>query len=363
MNRQLRATIGIAAPARREAADGTEEALRIVLGFEPRWYHVRCGVDFGLRWHAEPAYRRETLLLMRDQLRRSFPEAAQWQGDEAHDVNTIAGCHGLGVMPAIFGMRLRYYADRWPHPEAGQELDDDKVDALDPEQLTRSPFVEEMVDQIDLMSARWGAVHGDLNWQGVLNTAFQLRGQQIFVDLVEQPERALRLFDVIAETTIRVARRVQARQRESGFKIDWMGVSNCTLSMISPAMYRRHLLGFDAKISAAFERFGVHTCNWDATRYLSVLSELPGVGYVDMGFETQMERARELFPVARRAVLLTQALLRESGFAEEALARIWRDLAPCDVVVADIAWDMQDEAVAGVLEAASRIKVESRAGR
>lgn len=354
MNKQLRATIGIAAPARREAADGSEEALRVVLGFEPRWYHVRCGVDFGPRWHDDPSYRRETLVAMRAELQRAFPTAHQWRGDEARDVNTIAGCHGVGVMPAAFGMKLRYYADRWPHPEPGQELDDARVDALDPEAILSSDFVAGVMGQIDEMSARWGAVYGDLNWQGVLNTAFQLRGERVFEDMVERPELAARLFEVIAQATIRLAQLVQARQRASGFAIDWMGVSNCTLSMISPAMYRRQLQRFDAAIAEAFERFGVHTCNWDATRYLDALCELPRVGYLDMGLETNLGRARELFPEARRAVLCDPRLLQGRGAADEVLGRIRRELSPCDVVVADIGWDMPDEVVNGILEAAGR---------
>ena len=342
MIRQLRSHIPIAAPARREAADGTEPPLRIVLGFEPRWFHVRCGVDFGERWHRDPEYRRATLLSMRAELQRAFPCTSQWSGEEARDVNTIAGCFGVGVMPAVFGMPLRFYPDRWPHPEPGHELSDAAIEALDPARLLASPFVTELLEQVEAIEGRRGPVYGDLNWQGVLNTAFHLRGQQIFIDMLERPGFAARLFDVIAETTIGLARMVQQRQRQSGFAIDWMCVSNCTLSMISPAMYRRMLLPLDARIARAFERFGVHTCNWDATPYLSALRELPCVGYIDMGAETRLATAKALFPEARRAVLFTPGKLAETVGAIEWMQRIWRELSPCDVVVADIPWDMPD---------------------
>jgi hypothetical protein len=355
MDKQLRSHLPIAAPARREAADGTEPPLRVVLGFEPKWFHTRCAVDFGERWHREPAYRRATLLAMRAELQRAFPDTDQWSGDEARDVNTIAGCFGVGVLPSVFGMPLRYYADRWPHPEPGCELSDAAVEALDPECLLASTFVQELLEQIESMARRWGPVHGDLNWQGVLNTAFLLRGQQIFLDMAERPELAARLFDVITETTIRLAQTVQKRQRQSGFAIDWMCVSNCTLSMISPAMYRRMLLPFDARIAHSFDRFGVHTCNWDATPYLPALRELPAMGYLDMGGVTDLTQAKALFPDARRAVLFTVRNLHDPEEARVFLQRVWRELAPCEVVVADIPWDMPDETVRRFLQLARTV--------
>ena len=51
---QLRNHIPISGPARREPADGTETSMRVSLGFEPAWYHQRCGVDLGERWHKDP---------------------------------------------------------------------------------------------------------------------------------------------------------------------------------------------------------------------------------------------------------------------------------------------------------------------
>ena len=345
MNKQLRSFIPIAAPARREAADGTEPRLRPVLGFEPRWFHVRCGIDFSEPWHRDPLYRRQTLLAMRAALQHAFPATQQWSGPEARDVNTIAGCFGVGFMPAVFGQPLRYYPDRWPHPEPGSELDDAAVEALNPDQLMESPFVRGILHQIETLSSAHGPVYGDLNWQGVLNTAFHLRAQRIFEDMAERPDFAALLFDKITATTIRLAQLVQQRQRKSGFDIDYMCVSNCTLSMISPAMYRRLLQPCDARIARSFARFGVHTCNWDATRYFSVLRELPAMGYLDMGSDSRFLQARALFPDARRAVLIHPNLLPQPETLKTLIHRISAELAPCDLILADIPWDTPDHQV------------------
>lgn len=355
---QLRGHIPIAAPARREAADGAESPFRLVLGFEPRWFHLRCGVDFRERWHTDPVYRRETLLRMRAELRRAFPSTGQWSGDEARDVNTIAGCFGVGVIPAVFGIPLRYYPDRWPHPEPGRELSEVEVERLDADRLLDSAFAAGLFEQLEAVAARSGAIYGDLNWQGVLNNAFHLRGQQIFLDLADRPELAARLFEVIAEVIIRLGRAVQERQRRSGFDIDYMCVSNCTLNMISPPMYERMLLPHDARIARSFGRFGVHTCNWDVTPYLRALRKLPRMGYLDMGLESALSRAREIFPEVRRAVLYPPVRLAAVPRREiEAdLRHIAEELAPCDVILADIPWDTPEAAVNWFVEACRELE-------
>jgi hypothetical protein len=158
---------------------------------------------------------------------------------------------------------------------------------------------------------------------------------------------AERLFTTITDVLIGLAHMVQERQRRSGFPIDYMCVSNCTVNMVSPATYGRMLLGHDARIAGAFERFGVHTCNWSVTPYLGVLRKLPKMGYLDMGIESDLVRAREMFPETRRAVLYTpgQAANGDPATVCADFERMARDLAPCDVVLADLPWDTPDERV------------------
>ena len=111
---QLRNHIPISGPARREPADGTESALRVSLGFEPAWYHRRCGVDLGERWHKDPRYRHEALVAMKAELHRAFPMVSYWNPDDPRDTWTMSGVYGAYVIPQVFGCTLQYAADRWP---------------------------------------------------------------------------------------------------------------------------------------------------------------------------------------------------------------------------------------------------------
>ncbi len=62
---QLISYIAHAAPATRRPATGQEQFFRPEIGFTPRWYsEATGGIDFGARWHTDPAYRAETIVAM-----------------------------------------------------------------------------------------------------------------------------------------------------------------------------------------------------------------------------------------------------------------------------------------------------------
>ena len=54
-------------------AEQSMPRLRPEVGFTPRWHRAELGIDFGRRWHTDPGYRRETVVAMRELMRRRFP--------------------------------------------------------------------------------------------------------------------------------------------------------------------------------------------------------------------------------------------------------------------------------------------------
>jgi hypothetical protein len=54
---KLRNHIPIGGPATREAFIGDESDLKVSLGFTPRWFSERLGIDFSKKWHMDPVYR------------------------------------------------------------------------------------------------------------------------------------------------------------------------------------------------------------------------------------------------------------------------------------------------------------------
>lgn len=352
MIRQLRNHIPISGPARREPADGSESPLRVSLGFEPMWYTQRCDVDFAERWHTDPVYRHETLVAMKAELHRAFPTVAYWDVTRDDDTWTISGVYGAYFIAQVFGCAVEYARDRWPQvirrPEASlaelvhRPLDD----------WLNAPIVANIFRQMDVIERAHGKIHGYFGWQGVLNNAFNIFGQHIFTAMVETPELAHQFFARITDVMIALARRVQARQRASGFDINQLDVSNCVMNMISPRMYREFIFPYDQRIAEQFEYFGVHTCNWNVTPYLAALCELPKMGYLDMGMVSDMRRARDMFPDTRRAVMYSPVKFQDASSDEirADMQKIRAELSPCDIVMADIQWTTPDARVNELLE-------------
>ena len=351
---KLRNHIPISGPARREATDGTESDMRVSLGFEPGWFYQRCGIDFTERWHQDPFYRHDSLVMMKKVLCKSFPSVSYWNEGYKDDLATISGCYGAYVIPKIFGFPLVYEKDRWPEIDKNKEkLSVEEIEKLNTDNILSSSFTEEIFHQMGVIEAEWGKIHGYLNWQGVLNNAFILRGENIFTDFYDRPDLVHYFLSIICEVMIKLAQKVQKRQRNSGFYVNHFCVSNCTVNMLSPQIYREFLLPYDKKIAeSGFERFGMHTCNWNVTPYLEEIKKLPKVGYLDMGIMSDMKKVKEMFPEVRRAVMYSPVRLQEASLDElkKDMEKIYNELSPCDIVMADIQAITSDKRVNELLQ-------------
>jgi len=357
---QLKNHIPIGGPARREAVDGTESDMRVSLGFVPGWYHQRCGTDFSEKWHKDPYFRYQSLVKMKKELCQKFPSASYWNEEYKDDLATISGCYGAYVIPKIFGFSLIYKEDKWPVLDKNnKKLTQKEMEKINIDNLLSSPFVEELFNQMDIIEAEWGKIHGYLNWQGILNNAFHLRGENIFTDFYDKPTLVHYFFSAICEVMIKLAMKVQNRQRKSGFYINHFCVSNCTLNMVPPQIYREFVFPYDKKIAESFERFGVHTCNWNVTPYLEEIKKLPKVGYLDMGIMSDLKKVKKMFPEARRAVMYSPVRLQEANLDEikNDMKKIYNELSPCDVVMADIEATTSDKRVNELLQICKNLEL------
>ncbi|MDX9972878.1 MAG: hypothetical protein RBU21_07810 [FCB group bacterium] len=353
---KLRSYIAPAAPATRAPCDGTESPLRIEFGFTPQWYRQSLGIDFSERWHLDPFYRRETILAMRRELNRRFPSLNLGGANPEDAPGSIDAVHGGVWMARIFGIDVQYFPGNWPAAH-NVFLTPKQVAALEVPALPNVPVFAQVLDQIDQLSNAFGKVTGYLNWQGVINNAFRLRGPDIFSDLLADPPLANHLFEVITQTMIDGMRIVYARQRETGFEVRHATVSNCVVNMVSPDTYRDAILPFDLTIRGAFEGFGVHNCAWNVDPYIEAYASIPNLGYVDMGLESDLVRVRELCPEARRAIMYTPMDLANKSINElrADLERIHRELGPCDIVMADIDPTTPDERVLAFAKLADEV--------
>jgi hypothetical protein len=146
---------------------------------------------------------------------------------------------------------------------------------------------------------------------------------------------------------IDAAKILQQKQRESGVEFTFFTVSNCLVNMLSPELYAEFILPFDQKIAESFGTIGIHNCAWSATPYLDDYAKVPKVGYIDMGMDSDLEKAKTLFPETRRAIMYTP--MDVANKSNEQLGAdmefIAQKYGPCDIVFADIEFGTPDEKV------------------
>ena len=349
--------IAPAAPARRQPATGEQPYLRPEIGFTPNWFRTALGIDFGLKWHIDPEYRRQTVISMRGELRKRFPGSKiGWIDKPDKPLDLLTGLYGGNVVAMIYGVPPVYAENNWPTCEH-KYISDEEADAIVAPNLDENPVFLDIMRQVDWIEQSEGQIHGFLNWQGIINNAQRLRGEKIFFDMMDSPERCKRLFDCIYDTMSECIKRLHDRQEKSGVKIDFMTVSNCLVNMIAPQQYRDLFLPYDQRFADEFGAIAIHNCAWNADPYVEDYAKVKNLGYVDMGISSDMSRARELITDARRALMYTPMDLANKEWDEVKadIEKIADEYGPCDLVIADIEADTPDEKVHNVLQLCEKI--------
>jgi hypothetical protein len=355
--RQLISYIAPVAPATRRPTTGDESFIRPEIGFTPNWFRAATGIGFGRKWHCEPAYRRKMLPVMRSEIKRRFPGASIGGVNlPEKSPDLLTGTYGCVSVAAIYGIPIVYAEDNWPNCKHSY-LNDAEVDYLKPPNLDRNPFFQELMSQVDWIASNEGRIEGFINFQGLLNNAYRLRGEKIFYDMVDSPRRCHHLIDCICTTMIDAAKMLYKRQLQSGAKVDFFTVSNCMVNMVSPEQYRDMLLPFDQKIAETFGCIGIHNCAWNADAYIDHYAAIPYLGYIDMGIDSNLAWASKVFPNVRRAVMYrpTNLVDKSPETIKADLEKIATEYAPCDIVVADIEADTPDERILTFLKLCDRI--------
>lgn len=343
--KQLISYIAPSAPATRRPAKGNESPVRVEIGFTPNWYRSKLEIDFSEKWHNDAKYRKETIIAMRDELDRRYPgRKVGVLLDNTLDL--LTGIYGACTVAAIYGIPIIYSKNNWPNC-AHKPLSDIEMTSLIPPDLDSNPFFQNLIKQVDWIEEDQGNILGFINWQGVLNNAHRMRGEDLFIDMYINPESVLHLMDCVCTTMIDAAKRLHKRQKMSDVEYQFFTVSNCLVNMISPEQYRDFVMPFDLKISRAFGSLGIHNCAWNADPYIEYYAQIPNLGYIDMGIKSDLAKSKSLFPEARRSIMYTPMDLNSKNFGEikEDIYRISRLYAPCDIVVADIEEGTPDEKI------------------
>jgi hypothetical protein len=310
--------------------------VKVHVSFSPDWFAARMGLDMGREWHTDPRVRRQSFVDMARALNAEFPPL-RLGGDPEAIRGGLSQVHSCAPVAALFGQTVIYSAAAWPE-NARILLDDAAADSLEPVDAASTPLFEDLARQMDEIEREWGRVDGELNYQGVLNTAFRLRGEKIFLDMLSAPERAHRVLDAVCRTTIGFADAVYERQARSGVVKDYFVTSNCVVNMISEQHYRRFVMPYDRMLAGHFACFGVHNCGWTVDAYARAYSEIGPLGYLDFGIASDLASLRTLFPHTVLTVILNpeDVIGRPQADVRRSLEKLRDKLGTCRILLGSL---------------------------
>ena len=329
--------------------------VKVHVSFSPDWFAARMGLDMGERWHTDPRCRRDSFAAMAQALNAEFPRL-RLGGDPQEirgGISQIANCAPVG---ALFGQEVLYSRSGWPE-NTRRLLGDAAADSLEVPDFTSGRFFADLMRQMDTIEKVWGAIEGELNYQGILNTAFRLRGEQIFTDMLTAPERAHHVLDVVCETTMRFADAVYDRQGRSGAKRDYFVTSNCVVNMISEDAYRQFVMPYDRRLSDHYPHFGVHNCGWKVDAYAHAYAEIRSLGYLDFGIQSDLDTLKSLFPRTVLTVILNpdDIIGRTSAEVRRTLEKLRASLGQCRILLGSLDGKTKPQEVEAFFTAAADV--------
>ncbi len=126
---------------------------------------------------------------------------------------------------------------------------------------------------------------------GVLTTAQKLYGETIFLDMMTEPEKCTEIMDWIADACIVLCRHFA---EIADVPLVDIHVGECSSCMVGPALIEQFVVPATSRIGRALGPIRLHSCG-PSTHLLAVFAKIDSLHSLDLGGETSIARAREIF--------------------------------------------------------------------
>ncbi len=276
----------------------------VELVFNPNWWYQNYSISFDESFYLCRKARIENDCAMRRALCDRFDLG---QGEPAAPRPVIGSPFVAGgfVIPALLGVKIQFDQAAAPTPVCSG-LSPVEIQKLTVPDIRQTWPMNLIMADVDTMTRDYGYVVGDLNTDGILNTALHLRGNDLFTDFYDQPGLVSHLFQVIAETIVIVA---EYLKRVSGscsiavnrsvlnFDCQTFLHANCSLQMISPEIYRQYLLPWDLYLAKRLQPYGIHHCGSNFHAFCDLYSQIPA-SFFDVGWGSDVALSRQRLPDA-----------------------------------------------------------------
>ena len=245
------------------------EFLPVELVFNPNWWHQTAGISFDKPFYFEAQTRIQNDVTMRRMLYQRYGDLGLGEADP-QPRPIIGSEHVAGgfVIPALLGAEIDFAPNAAPQPKP-IEMTVEEIEALEKPNFKTTWPMTQLIADMDALEAEYGYLVGDTNTDGLLNAAYHLYGQNLFIDFYEAPQRVQRLLELIGELIVDVALYLRERTGSCSVAVNRMvshidpGLflhANCSVQMISPDSYRDIQLPIEQRMAERIQPYGIHHC-------------------------------------------------------------------------------------------------------
>jgi hypothetical protein len=134
-------------------------------------------------------------------------------------------------------------------------------------------------------------VSGRATIHGAMTSAQKLLGETIFIDMVTEPQRCLEIMNWIADAFVVLCRHFS---EIANLPITGVHVGECSSCMVSPDLIEHFVVPVTSKIGRELGPIRLHSCG-PSTNHLEAFSQIENLRSLDLGGDTSVSRAREVF--------------------------------------------------------------------
>jgi len=269
--------------------------------FNPNWWHLNYGICFDQSFYLDRQMRIDNDVIMRKALfdRFGFGESNQSPRPVIGSMMVAGGF----MLPALFGVPIKFSDNEAPWP-MGLTMTDEEIMNLIPPDLQNTWPINSLLQDVPILMDTFGYVIGDFDLDGLFNTAHHLRGQRIFMDLMESPDVVDHLFRVLAETYVSLVNLMRSLSGSCSIATNRSIIhvnpaiflhSNCSVSMVSPGLYKKTLLKYELYLAERLQPYGIHHCGDNLHQFIHVYNQVPSA-FFDVGWGSNVEQVRQAFP-------------------------------------------------------------------
>ena len=278
-------------------------SIPVEVVFAPDWWYKHTGITFDRDFFFHPKRRVEDEQKMEKEL------YARWgrHGLGAHhdqprpEIGAVHLACGY-ILADMMGCEVLYREADSPVVVCAH-FDDMGQDFY--EKAFRSKTYADFVSMVERLEQQFGYVTGNVNFAGILNIAIDLVGQDIFLEMYDNPEACKALFDNIYRAINRFTGYIESKTGTTSTSVNRSVRhqkdpiflhSLCPLTMLSEDLYEEFLFPFDKKFSEEKKAYGIHYCGVDPHRFAPIFSTLPNLAFLDVGWGGDIPLIRKHLP-------------------------------------------------------------------